>query len=150
MFVAGVHRKRTPRHRIDWRAIHGDKETMKQVLSLLMLVGALLGLMGQEAAFAHVMLGEKAEQVTAAAQMSPECAQMMGLAKQKPQSQKPCGGMTADCVAKMGCAVPLALLPPLVSDPAPRFRAMLPGLVKTSPLVGHNIGPEPEPPARLG
>nr|WP_206069572.1 hypothetical protein [Novosphingobium olei] len=106
--------------------------------------------MGQEAAFAHVIPVEKAEQGVAAAQMSPECAEMMGLAKQKPQSGKPCEGMTPDCIAKMGCSVPVALLPPLASDSALQFRAMTPELAPASPLMGRSLGPEPEPPARLG
>jgi hypothetical protein len=123
---------------------------VKRWFSLLMLFGALVGLMGQEAAFARVMPAPKTEQVVAAAQMSPECAEMMGLAKQKPQSGKPCEGMTPDCIAKMGCAVSVALLPPLAPDTAPKFRAAVPGIVPVSPLVGRNIGPEPEPPTRLG
>ena len=124
--------------------------SMKRWLSLLMLAGALLGLLGQEAAFARMTPVEKAAQVAAAGQMPPDCAQMMGLAKRKPQSDQPCQGMTPDCVAKMGCAVPLALLPPLVSASTPAFRTMLPGAIPASPLVGRNFGPEPEPPAHLG
>lgn len=123
---------------------------MKRWLSLLLLVGALLGLMGQEAAFAHVMPAQKAEQSTAAAKMSPDCAQMMRLAKQEPKSDEPCQGMTPECIAKMGCAIPLALLPPLAPDAAPLFRAMLPDIAPASPLAGRNFGPEPEPPAHLG
>lgn len=123
---------------------------MKRWFSLALLLGALLGLLGQEAAFARVMPVEKAEQGTAMAQMSPECAQMMGLAKQQPESGMPCKGMTPDCIAKMGCAVPLALLPALSSGVSPVFRALVPRLAPVSPLVGRNIGPEPEPPARLG
>jgi len=123
---------------------------MKRWLSLLLVLGALLGLMGQEAAFAHVMPVQKAEQPAAAAQMSADCAQMMGLTKQQPKSDEPCQGMTPDCIAKMGCAVPLALVPPLVSGAAPQFRAMIPDIAPASPLVGRNFGPEPEPPARLG
>lgn len=128
---------------------------MKRWLSLLMLMGALLGLMGQEVAFARVMPAPKVEHVSAAAaeaaaQMSPDCAEMMGLAKQKPKSDEPCQGMTPECIAKMGCAAPLALLPPPASDPAPEFRAMLPDVTPASPLVGRNLGPEPEPPTPLG
>ncbi|MGE8134099.1 hypothetical protein ACQKO5_10860 [Novosphingobium subterraneum] len=119
---------------------------MKRWLSLLLLAGALLGLMGQEAAFAHVM---PVQTVTVTA-MSPDCAQMMGIVKQAPQPAKPCEGMTPDCVAKMGCAVPLALVPPVASDAALEFRALPPGPVPASPLVGRETGPEPEPPARLG
>jgi len=123
---------------------------VKRWFSLLLLMGALLGLMAQEAAFAHVMPVEKAEQMVVAPQMSPECAEMMGLAKQKPPSGKPCEGMTPDCIAKMGCAVSVALLPPLASDTAPKFRTAVPRIAPVSPLAGRNIGPEPEPPARLG
>lgn len=123
---------------------------MKRWFSLLMLVGALLGLLSQEAAFAHVTPVAKAEQTVAASQMSPECAEMMGLAKQKPQPEKPCQGMTPDCIAKMGCALPLALLPPLAPGVSQKFRAAIPPQMPVSPLVGRDTGPEPEPPTHLG
>lgn len=116
-----------------------------------MLAGALLGLLGQEAAFAHVMPVAKAEQVaTPAGPMSADCAEMMGLAKQAQQPEKPCQGMTPDCIAKMGCAVPLALIPPLAFATAPLFRAAAPPQMPVAPLIGRDTGPEPEPPARLG
>ena len=38
---------------------------MKRWFSLLLLLGAILGLLGQEAAFAHVMPVAKAEQTVA-------------------------------------------------------------------------------------
>ncbi|MFC0589527.1 hypothetical protein ACFFF7_08895 [Novosphingobium aquiterrae] len=123
---------------------------MKRWFSLLLLLGALLGLLGQEAAFAHVMPVAKVEQTVAASQMSAECAEMMGLAKQKPQPEKPCQGMTPDCIAKMGCAVPVALLPPLAPGVAREFRAATPPQMPVAPLDGRNTGPEPEPPTRLG
>lgn len=123
---------------------------MKRWLSFLLLLGALLGLMGQEAAFAQVMPVAKAAQAVSSAQMSPECAQMMGLAKQKPQTDQPCQGMTPDCIAKMGCAVPLALLPSPAVGASPEFRAITPTHRPVAPLVGRDTGPEPEPPARLG
>lgn len=123
---------------------------VKRWFSLLMLLGALLGILGQEAAFAHVMPVGKAVQVVAAAQMSPECAEMMGLAKQAPQPEKPCQGMTPDCIAKMGCAVPVALIPPLAFDAMPQFRESAPPQMPVARLVGRDTGPEPEPPARLG
>ena len=123
---------------------------MKRWFSLLLLLGALLGLLGQEAAFAHVMPVANVEQTVAASQMSADCAEMMGLAKQKPQPEKPCQGMTPDCIAKMGCAVPVALLPPLAPGVAREFRAATPPQMPVAPLVGRNTGPEPEPPTRLG
>lgn len=136
--------------RIDSTQSQAERSRVKRWVSLLLLVAALIGLMGQEAAFAHVVPVEKAEQAIAVTQMSPECAEMMGLSKQKPQSGKPCEGMTPDCIAKMGCAVSVALLPHLASDSAPEFREMIPGPAPVAPLVGRNFGPEPEPPARLG
>ncbi|SFG45448.1 hypothetical protein SAMN05518801_12825 [Novosphingobium sp. CF614] len=123
---------------------------MKRWLSLALLLGVLLGLLGQEAAFAHVMPVEKIEQTATAAQMNADCAEMMGLTKQAPQPENPCQGMTPDCIAKMGCAVPLALIPPPAFDLAPQFRAAAPPQTPVAPLVGRDTGPEPEPPARLG
>ncbi len=124
---------------------------MKRWLFFALLMGALLGLLGQEAAFAHVMPVEKAEQTATAVQMNADCAEMMGLAKPQPQPEKqPCQGMTPDCIAKMGCAVPLALIPPLAFDLLQQFRAASPLQTPVAPLVGRDTGPEPEPPARLG
>lgn len=124
---------------------------MKRWLSLALLMGALFGLLGQEAAFAHVMPVEKSAQVTASPQMSAECAEMMGLAKPRPQpEEQPCQGVTPDCIAKMGCAVSLALIPPLTAAMPVELRASTPPQGPVARLVGRDTGPEPEPPARLG
>jgi hypothetical protein len=123
---------------------------MKRWFSLLLLAGALLGLFGQEAAFAQMMPVEQAGHAVAVTPMSAECAEMMGLAKQAQQPEKPCQGMTPDCVAKMGCAVALALLTPPAIDASPQFRAASPTLLPVAPLIGRDTDPEPEPPARLG
>lgn len=137
--------------RIDFNDASSDKHPVKRWLSILMLAGALLGLLGQEAAFARGMTAAKAEQVSATAtQMSADCAQMMGLAEQEPQPEKPCQGMTPECIAKMGCAVPLALIPPLAFDVFPQLSAVAPPQMTVAPLVGRDTGPEPEPPATLG
>lgn len=128
---------------------------MKRWFSLLLFMGALLGLMGQGAAFAHVMPVAKAEQTVAAAQasagqMSADCAQMMGLTKQKPEPAKPCQGMTPDCVAKMGCAVAVALIPPLPVAIRSEYRHSTPRQMPVAPLIGRETSPEPHPPASLG
>ena len=128
---------------------------MKRWFSLLLLMGALLGLMGQEAAFARGMPVEQAAQSAAAVQtsaglMSADCAEMMGLAKQKPQPDKPCQGMTPDCMAKMGCAVAVALIPPLLSAAATENHLSVPLQMPVTVLVGRETTPEPHPPARLG
>ena len=123
---------------------------MKRWFSLLLLMGAMLSLIGQEAAFARVMPVAKAQSTVAASQMSAECAEMMGLAKQKPQSGKPCQGMTPDCVAKMGCAVVVALIPPLLSAASTENHLSAPLQMPVAVLVGRETSPEPHPPARLG
>lgn len=121
---------------------------MKRWLSLTLLLGALLGLLGQEAALA---CATPVEQAAASAQMSADCAEMMGLAKPQPQPEKqPCQGMTPDCIAKMGCAVPVALLPPPFIDLAPQLGTAAPRQASVAPLAGRDTSPEPEPPAHLG
>ncbi len=123
---------------------------MKRWFSLLLLAGALLGLLGQEAAFAQAIPVEQAGQPVPATQMSAECAELMGLAKSAPQPEKPCQGMTPDCIAKLGCAVPLALFEPFAFNSAPQLRAAALLRAPVLPLIGRDTGPEPEPPARLG
>ena len=132
-----------------------DVDQMKCWLSLLLLMGALLGLVGQEVAFAQVMPNAQADQAAAAVpadkgEMSAECAEMMSLAKSPPQSGGPCQGMTPGCIAKMGCAVPLALIPPMMITSSTQFRPATPPQLPVARLIGRNTGPEPDPPTRLG
>ena len=116
-----------------------------------MLAGALFGLLGQEAAYAGGLpLASKEPVSIAAAQMSPECADAMGLAKQAQLPDEPCQGMTPDCIAKMGCAVPAALLPLLAFDASLQLRAALPSVLPVASLVGRETAPDPDPPSRLG
>lgn len=127
---------------------------MKRLFPLLLLLGALLGLVGQGSAFAQAMPVKQAEQTASAPRMSAECAEMMGLGKQITQpesrhSDKPCQGMTPDCVAKMGCAVQPALIPPFLGAAPGKFGAATPSALPIAPLVGRDTGPEPEPPTRL-
>ncbi len=124
---------------------------MKRWFSLVLLLAAMLGLLGQEAVFARAMPIEQTEQMVAAPEMSAECAEMMGLTKPQPQhDRQPCKGMTPDCIAKMGCAVPLALIPPALIAPPIQLHATTPPQTPVVRLVGRNTGPEPDPPTRLG
>jgi hypothetical protein len=124
---------------------------VKRWFSLVLLLAAMLGLLGQEAVFARAMPIEQTEQMVAAPEMSAECAEMMGLTKPQPQpDQQPCKGMTPDCIAKMGCAVPLALIPPALIAPPIQLHATTPPQTPVVRLVGRNTGPEPDPPTRLG
>ena len=123
---------------------------MKKWFSLLLLAGALFGLLGQEAAFAQTIQGNMADRSATAAPMTPECAAMMELATHPKLPEMPCQGMTRDCAAKMSCAVALALVEPIALNSRPVFGAAAPISSPVPQLNGRDIGPEPEPPARLG
>ena len=123
---------------------------MTRWFSLLLLAVALLGLLGQEAAFARTGPASMADRAIAAAPMAAECAEMIGLTTLAQQPAQPCQGMTPDCVAKMGCAVSLALIQPLELGSSLLLRAAALVPEPVLPLIGRDTGPEPEPPARLG
>lgn len=119
---------------------------MKRWFSFLLLLGAILGLLAQEAAFASAM--PMPDTTIAASAMSDECAEMMGLSKA--QDKKSCAGLTLDCIAKMGCALPPVVISPAMSLAA---EAHVPGLQDPLPirrLDGRTLGPELDPPLILG
>lgn len=119
---------------------------MKRSFSFLLLLGALLGLLAQEAAFAAAM--PMPDTSIAASAMSDECAEMMGI--ETSQDKGPCQGLTLDCIVKMGCALPAAV----VSSAMPvAAEVHLRGLLDPLPvqrLAGRTFGPEPDPPLVLG
>lgn len=119
-------------------------------LSCLIAFAAIVGLLGQEAALARTMPFETSTQAESAMQMGSGCTEMGTVVKKASQSQVPCQGMTLDCIAKMGCAIPLALVPPFHLDVSPQFRRVNPPFTPVALLVGRDISPEPEPPSRLG
>lgn len=131
---------------------------MKRWLSMLLLMGAILGLFAQEAAFASALPMQMSEQTSAPAGMSEDCAEVMGLTAQSEvrqfeagqQPEKPCEGLTLDCIAKMGCALPVALVPPAMPAVQTVYRPDTPALMPVARLVGRNLSPEPEPPTLLG
>ena len=124
---------------------------MKRVLQLLLLLGVMVGLIGQAAAFASAppaMSAPMATSVQAVAGMSEDCMKIM--AQQQQPAQKPCKGMTRECIAAMGCVVPLA-----VRNDAPMLEAReaspaLPFWATITILHGSDLTPEPEPPTLLG
>jgi hypothetical protein len=135
-------------NRIDAATIEDHAFTVKRWLSLLLLFGAVLGLLGQEAAFASAPAIPASDTAITAMAMSDECAEMMGIAKSGDGA--PCKGLTFDCIAKMGCA-----LPPVVVTPPTLIAAAthMPGLLDPLPiqrLDGRTFGPEPDPPLILG
>lgn len=124
---------------------------MKRLFHLFLLLGALIGLLGQEAAFASVppaMSTSVAMSAKTMPGMSEDCMRMM--AQQQQPAQKPCKGMTLACIAAMGCVIPLAL-----RNDAPMLsaRKAAPALLfsaSTTVLRGSDLAPEPEPPTLLG
>jgi hypothetical protein len=122
---------------------------VKRALHLLLLLGALIGLLGQETAFASGPPAVSATIAMAAmtdSGMSEDCMKMM--AQQQP-AQKPCKGMTLACIAAMGCVIPMA-----VRNDAPVLAAREAGptlafWTTTTVLRGSDLTPEPEPPTLL-
>lgn len=121
---------------------------MKRWFSMMLLIGALLGLFAQEAAFASGPLAPAAQQTSVNASTGADCMEAMATDQQP--SETPCKGLTLDCIAKMGCAVPLAPAPAGYATMV--LSATVPDLTATpaKPMVGRNSGPEPHPPSRLG
>lgn len=86
---------------------------------------------------------------TAVSQMDADCMEMME--KQQPEpTQKPCKGLTLDCIAAMGCTVPIVLKEPSVPVDAPLFLSALAFWTTTVILTGSDRPPEPHPPTILG
>jgi hypothetical protein len=115
---------------------------------MLLLIGALLGLFAQEASFASVPVAQSVEQADADAAMEAACMKAMGQSDES--SDVPCKGLTLDCIAKMGCALPLAQAPigHRIAE-SPLQRAVL-FVMDVMPLIGRDSGPEPDPPSILG
>jgi len=112
----------------------------------LLLLGAVLGLFGQQAAYA---VGARAVMApTAVSQMSADCMEMMQ--KQPQPAEKPCKGLTLDCIAAMGCVVPIVLKEPAAPTAAPQFVSLQAFWPAASILVGSNLPPEQHPPTILG
>jgi hypothetical protein len=126
----------------------GNAFQVKRRFSLLLLLGALLGLLAQEAAFASAPALPMQEMTAATPAMSDECAEMMGI--EASHDKKPCQGLTLDCIAKMGCAVPLAVPSTAAIIAATTYVRGLPDMLPTRCLVGVTTEPEPEPPLILG
>ncbi|HEX7822103.1 MAG TPA: hypothetical protein VF463_15955 [Sphingobium sp.] len=124
---------------------------MKRALRLFLLLGALIGLLGQEAAFASAPPAMPAQMTVAGMAdlgMSEDCMKMM--AQQQQPVQKPCKGMTLACIAAMGCVIPMAVrndAPVLAAREANPTLAFWP---TTTVLRGSDLTPEPEPPTLLG
>ena len=124
---------------------------MKGLLSLTLLLGALFGLFGQQSALAA---GASWPTVVSSAatdhssmKTASDCMEMMYM--DDAPMKKPCTGLTLDCIAAMGCVVPVTL-----TNDVPIVAQCL--VHRESPpesvflhLAGRTVPPEPEPPTLL-
>lgn len=120
---------------------------MLRAFHLLILLGALIGLLGLEAAYAAGPRMAPAPVV--ASGMDADCMAMME--KQQPQpAQAPCKGMTLDCIAAMGCIIPLLAIPQGGATAAAQPGPTLAYWTVTPVLTGNELPPEQHPPTILG
>lgn len=121
---------------------------LKSRFAFLLLLGALYGLLGLQAAYA---MGPAASPTMMAANHSTsagnDCADMA--AQKQGKTNAPCKGLTLDCVAQMGCVVSMTIagVPPVL-DHAP-LRSELDFWPAVAVLTGGTILPEPHPPSIL-
>lgn len=113
---------------------------MKRPFALLLLFGALLGLFGQEMAFASSLQHTKA---------SSHKTMMPGCTMAKTTGDKPCKGLTLACIAAMGCTIPLAQADEFTVVTPIESPSVAPVAIATKRLAGLHVLPESEPPHRL-
>lgn len=119
---------------------------MKHLLALMLVIGAMFGLLGQQTAAAASSVPVTVSAPVAA--MSADCMEMMGVHQPQP-AKKPCNGLTLDCIFATGCVVPLMREP---ATPASQMAIVVPQLYWTTTrvLAGTDLVPEPHPPSILG
>ena len=110
-------------------------------------MGALLGLFGQAAAYAAGPQLSNMPMTTG--QMDADCMKMMQEQQPVP-AQKPCKGLTLDCIAAMGCVVPIVLKEPAGPVSAPELVSAPAFWPATAVLIDNNHPPEQHPPTILG
>lgn len=118
---------------------------VKRMFALLLLIGAMFGLLGQQTAAAASAVPVTTSSMSST--MSADCMEMMGAHKPDP-AKKPCNGLTLDCIFATGCAVPLMRDP---VDATARAPILAPPLfwTRTAVLIGSDRAPEIHPPTIL-
>jgi hypothetical protein len=112
---------------------------------MMLLLGALIGLFGVEAAYA-VRPPTAAPAVMAT--MDADCMEIMQTQSQP--AQAPCKGITFDCIAAMGCILPMLTHDERIALAAPRPGPAQVFWPTASVLIGTDVRPEQHPPAHLG
>lgn len=114
---------------------------MKALLHLVLMLGALVGLLGQSTATAMAPVARPA--IRAMADMR-DCGNMAGSAM---RGDTPCKKITWRCVAAMGCAT-AAIAEPAFETRAATRTARLPHVRPVVvAMLGRSVAPELDPPA---
>lgn len=117
---------------------------MKGRLSLILLLGALLGFFGQQAAYAAGPALAPMAETSHAMPSGMDCPEMKDMPKATHDA--PCKGLTLACIAQMGCVIPVTMQD-RISLKVPQRVAPLAAYRATVPLLaGREVAPEPEPP----
>ena len=130
----------------DFGAAKAQSRLMSRLLRLFLVFGAIVGLLGQEAAFARGPSFANVSTPVAGSAMTPECAEMM---KQQASDKTPCKGLTLDCIAKMGCNIPLALWPTSPDPIEPVTLAALLTQIPVTSMADRTLLPDKQPPKPL-
>ena len=117
---------------------------MKRIALILLLFGVTLGLAAQ--APARALAPTSDAEVAAAMAAMPNCMEQMN----KAGPHKPCNCSRADCIAAMlGGPTLLTVADPAAGLSSPASLSLDPTAGRAAPLVGRNLGPEPDPPTAL-
>lgn len=126
----------------------GIVRSMKRALGLLLVLGAIIGLLGIQTAAAATPNAVMTMTTPAEPSAMPaDCMAMMDHSAPQPDKQ-PCAGITLNCIAAMGCAMPLTNTN-IVFGARPPLAAPKLLLPTAQALVGNDLAPEPEPPTIL-
>ena len=113
---------------------------MKTLLHLVLLFGALIGLLGQSTAMAMAPLAKPAMATMVA---MADCADM---ADGSMRGEKPCKKITWRCIAAMGCTAAMIAEPTFTAG-APRTARLPHVRPMVAAMPGRNVAPELDPPA---
>lgn len=123
---------------------------MKALLRLLLLLGAIFGLLWQGVAYASPPCAEMQKEQSAAAPAMADMADCMDAQQQSREKAPPCKDMKAGCLAMVGCASLAGLF---AATGAGETTVNVAANFVPTPipvLIGRSDAPIPDPPAILG
>lgn len=114
---------------------------MKTLLHLVLLFGAMTGLLGQSVAMAMAPVAG----VSMAAMADMDCC--ADRADGSRQGDMPCKKLTWQCIAAMGCAPAAIALPTFTAEAARRAVRLPHARPVVAVMRGRSVAPELDPPA---